>query len=309
MDFKKIARIFIVAFGLLNLYLIYGILERQDIQDSSQQPTNYNILTNMEEMDIELPNLEGMELDEETEIYSIQANAHNLMAKEIEENDQYTGILNDQGVYYVSFPSNPVALEGNPVDGFTQSDYQTVRELILSDQVMFGSEYSGILYDASGRRFVAYQYVDNIPIIDGTSEISFFVNDEGEIYSYQQTYAGPVTRQGNALNLISGTRAIEILFINNEIREGSEVLQPVLAYNRALHLEDLSMYSPVWIVDVIRASEKNTFRVDAVNGTIIRQPVTPPEPSRQDPADLEIEEDGPNGETDEENQEEAAEGE
>src|SRR5699024_4700975 len=43
-------------------------------------------------------------------------------------------------------------------------------------------------------------------------------------------------------------------------------------YRRALHLEDLSMYSPVWLVEVERSSERNLFRVDAVNGTIIKQP-------------------------------------
>ena len=47
--------------------------------------------------------------------------------------------------------------------------------------------------------------------------------------------------------------------------------KPVLTY-RALHLEDLSMYSPVWLVEVERSSERNLFRVDAVNGTIIKQP-------------------------------------
>lgn len=281
MDFKKIARIFILAFALLNIYLIVGIFERQDIQYTSTQPTTNNIYSNMADLDIELPDLEGLDTEGE-EIFPLQVNAHNLLAQELETNDELTGSLNeDQTVYYESFPSNPMALEGNPSEGFVDEDFDLLREFVASDQVMFGSEYRLSRYEEEGRRFVFNQYVDGIPIADGTSEISLYVNDAGEIYAYQQTYAGPATRQGNALQLIDGSRAIEILFLNNEITQGSVVQTPILTYRRALHLEDLSMYSPVWIVNIERSSERNTFRVDAVNGTIIRQPVASSDDSEE----------------------------
>lgn len=281
MDFKKIARIFILAFSLLNIYLIVGIFERQDIQYTSTQPTTNNIYTNMADLDIELPDLDGLDTEGE-EIFPLQINAHNLLAQELEANDKLTGNLNeDQTVYYESFPSNPMELKGNPIEGFVDEDFDLLKEFVTSDQVMFGSEYRFSGYEEEGRRFVFYQYVDGIPIADGTSEISLYVNDAGEIYAYQQTYAGPATRQGNALQLIDGSRAIEILFLNNEITKGSVVQTPILTYRRALHLEDLSMYSPVWIVNIERSSEQNTFRVDAVNGTIIRKPVAPSDDSEE----------------------------
>lgn len=296
MDFKKIGHIFIVAFTLLNLYLIYGILERKDIQHTSSPETTHNILANMKEMNIGLPDLAGTDIDGK-EIYSIQANADPLLEEKMAETDIYSGTLNEEGVYYTSFPSNPIQLKGNPVDGFTDTDYEIIRAYVTSSEVMYGAEYSGTQYDEKGRRFVLYQYIDGIPIVDGSSEISLFVNEKGEIYSYQQTYAGPITRQGNALNLIDGKRAIELLFINNEIREGFEIEKPILTYQRALHLEDLSMYSPVWLIDVIRSSERDNFRVDAVNGTIIRhQAVNKPETPKD-----EVEEENEEKNTDETN--------
>lgn len=281
MDFKKIGHIFIVAFTLLNLYLIYGILERKDIQHTTSPETSHNILENMNEMDISLPDLTGTEMDGQS-MYSIQADAHQLLEKKIAETDIHTGTVDEEGAYYTSFPSNPIQLKGNPVEGFSEADYDIIKEYVLSEQVMYGSEYSGVKYDEEGKRFLLYQYIDDIPIADGSSEISLFVNDEGEIYSYQQTYAGPFTRQGNALSVIDGKRALELLVINNEIREGVKIEKPILTYQRALHLADLSMYSPVWSIDVIRSSERDNFRVDAVNGTIIRQqavnkPETPKE--------------------------------
>lgn len=282
MDFKKIGHIFIVAFTLLNLYLIYGILERKDIQHTSSPEASHNILENMQEMDIGLPDLAGTETDGK-EVYSIQTNADPLLEEKIAETDIHTGTLDEDDVYYISFPSNPIQLKGNPAEGFSEADYDIIKRFVLSDQVMFGSEYENIQYDEEGKRFLLFQHIDGIPIIDGTSEISLFVNDEGEIYSYQQTYAGPISRQGNALNLIDGKRALELLFINNEIREGFDIEKPILAYQRALHLEDLSMYSPVWSIDVIRSSDRDNFRVDAVNGTIIRQQaVTKPETPKEE---------------------------
>lgn len=280
MDFKKIAHIFMVAFLFLNLYLIYGILERKDIQHTSTQEDSYNIIANMQEMDIALPDLNGSDLDRK-DVHSIQADpqdTYQLMSEKLEENNSYTGSLDEEGVYYLSFPSSPIRLTGNPDEGFIDEDYQLIKDYVLSEEVMFGDQYSGLQYDEVGKRFVLYQNIDGIPIIDGSSEISLFVNQEGQIFAFQQTYAGPVTKQGNALNLIDGKRAIELLFINNKIREGFEVAEPVLAYHRALFLEDLAMYSPVWSVDVIRDSEKENFRVDAVSGTIIKQqPASTPE--------------------------------
>lgn len=289
MDFKKIARIFILAFSLLNIYLITAIYERQDIQDITMEPTANSVLASMEELDIELPDLENVSNGNE-EVFPLQINSHDLLATLLEENDVLTGNLNTEGtIYYESFPSNPIELEGNPAEGFLEEDYELISEFILSDEVMYGSEYHFVRYDEEGRRFIYNQFVDGIPIADGTSEISLFVNDTGEIYAYEQTYAGPSTRQGDALELIDATRAIEVLFLNNEIIQGSKIRTPLLSYQRALHLEDLSMYSPIWLIDIETSSEINTYRVDAVNGTIIKQPVTTPNLSEEDDSNIDDE--------------------
>lgn len=275
MDFKRIARIFILAFGLLNVYLLLGVIERQDTQNISSQPTS-DILENINDSNIELPgNLTTTDVDN-LDVYSLQINENNFLAEALEESDVQTGTINNAGAYYRSFPSNPLVLEGDSESGFTDTDISNLEEIMQSELVMFGEEYIFHDFEEDGNRFVFYQEAEDIPIVDGSSEISFFVNDQGNIISYEQTYAGPGTVQGNELQLISGQRAIEILFLNNEIRQGSSVELPVLTYRRALHLEDLSMYSPAWLITVNHSSERNTFRVDAVNGTIIRQPIPTP---------------------------------
>lgn len=275
MDFKRIARIFIIAFGLLNIYLFTSVIERQDTQNISSQPTT-DILENINASDIELPIDLSMTDEKKFEVYSLQVNENNDLAEALNNSELHTGTINNAGIYYRSFPSNPIVLEGDAESGYTQKDIDCLKEFLQSEMVLFGEEYVFYNFDKESNRFVFYQEVEGIPIVDGSSEISFFTNDQDHVISYEQTYAGSGTRQGNELQLISGTRAIEILFLNNEIRQGSSVEMPVLTYRRALHLEDLSMYSPAWLITVTHSTEINTFRVDAVNGTIIRQPIPAP---------------------------------
>lgn len=275
MDFKRIARIFIIAFGLLNIYLFASVIERQDTQNISLQPTS-DILENISDSNIELPSNLSTTDEKNLNVYSLQVNENNFLADALNDSELYTGTINNAGIYYRSFPSSPIVLEGDVESGFTKKDIDSLKEVVQSEMVMFGEEYAFYNFDKESSRFVFCQVAENIPIVDGSSEISFFINDQGNVISYEQTYAGPGTRQGNELQLISGTRAIEILFLNNEIRQGSSVELPVLTYRRALHLEDLSMYSPAWLITVNHSTERNTFRVDAVNGTIIRQPIPAP---------------------------------
>lgn len=290
LDFKRIARIFIIAFGLLNLYLINGIVEREDVQNVSTQPMDSSILSSMSSSNITLPeNLADTSIEDEN-IYPLQINMHNFLENALEESELNTGTLDDEGIYYTSFPSNRIELEGNPREGYTEKDIERISNFVASEVVLFGEDYRYYRYEQEGNRFFFYQEIDGIPIADGTSEVILFADSEGDIISYQQTYAGPATRQGDPLNIISGTRAVEILFLNNEIRQGSTVRMPTLAYRRALHLEDLSMYSPIWVIVVEYASERNTFRVDAVNGTIIRQVSSTPTDGGDDSSGEEDEE-------------------
>lgn len=286
MDFKKITRIFILAFAGLNIYLIWGILGRQGIQYIGTQTVDSDIQLSMESLDIEVPNPEDIQFTNQN-VFALQINSNTLFEDAVNDNDDLKGTLSESGTYYASFPSKPIVLEGNPEDGFAEEDYDLLQEFILSNQVMLGEEYSNLHYNSYSRRFVCYQYVNEVPIVDGTSEISLFVNEEGEVYAFQQTYAGPATPQGQSLDLIDGSRAIELLFLNNEIRQGSEVKTPILTYNRALHLEDLSTYSPVWLVYVEHPSGPTVLRVDAVDGTIIRDQDASSDSNQEDDDELE----------------------
>lgn len=282
MDFKKIESIFLITFLFLNIYLLIGFLNRSDLQYASTAPGQVNLIREMEQIGIELPTLN----EEDQSVYYVQADRNELLEENIDQLENQAGSIAQDGTLYTSILSDPIEIEGNPDDGFTEADYARLDAFIESGAVLFGEEYAYLRYDNAENRFVYAQQVEGIPVADGTSEISLFYGSDGNIISYQQSYAGPMTLQGSPLEVITDRQAIEILFQNNEISSNSIVRQPILSYQRTLYLEDLSMYGPIWYIPVIDSNGERVLRVDAFERSIISEPTEP-----VIPVDPELEED------------------
>ncbi|MCC5890215.1 MAG: two-component system regulatory protein YycI [Alkalibacterium sp.] len=271
MDFKKIENIFLITFLLLNIYLLISYLNRSDLQYASTAPDQVNLLREMEQIGIELPNL----TEEDKQVYYVQADRNNLLEDNVDQLENQAGSIAQDGSLYNSILSDPIEIEGTPEEGFTDGDFERLDAFMNSSAVLFGEEYTFLRYDEAENRFVYAQEVDGIPVADGTSEISLFYGSDGNIISYQQSYAGPMTIQGSALDIITDRQAIETLFQNNEISSNSVVGQPILSYQRTLFLEDLSMYGPIWYVPVTDSSGERVLRVDAFERSIIQEPTEP----------------------------------
>lgn len=288
MDFKKIENIFLITFLLLNIYLLVSYFNRNDIQQATSAPGQVNLIREMEQIGIELPTLQ----EEERDIFYVQADNNQLLEENVDQLENQAGSVAEDGSLYTSILSDPIEIEGNPDDGFTEADYANLDAFIQSGSVLFGEEYTYLRYDRSQNRFVYAQEVEGIPVADGTSEISLFYGSNRNIISYQQTYAGPMMPQGSSQAVITDRQAIEVLFQNGEISSNSVVGQPILSYYRTLHLEDLSMYGPVWYVPITDGSGEKILRVDALERTIISDPVTPvvpEEPEEEEPEDTDEE--------------------
>lgn len=277
MDFKKIEIIFIVTFLVLNGYLLYRVLDNYENGFTGNAATQINLVQEMKDENIELPEFE----DEEHDVPYVQAAANNLLEENAEQLTKQTGVIEDNGSLYASILSDPIQLsEGEEL---TTKDIATLSEFVLSDAILFGDEYQFIRYVPSTRQIIYGQVANNIPIVDGTSNIIFHLNGKKEIISYEQTYAGPVTVQGQSRKLITDQDAVEILYQNSEVPSGAKVCKPLLIYNRTLSLEDLSMYVPVWLVEVVTSTDTIIKKVDAVNGNVIQEATneTPIQPNEE----------------------------
>lgn len=299
MDFKKIESIFLITFLFLNIYLLISFLNRSDLQYASTAPDQVNLIREMEQIGIELPSL----TEEVREAYYVQADRNDLLEENVDQLENQAGSIAQDGTFYTSILSDPIEIEGNPDDGFTEADYATLDAFIDSGAVLFGEEYEYLRYDNAENRFVYAQQVEGLPVADGTSEISLIYGSDGTIISYQQSYAGPMTNQGSPIEVISDRQAILALFQSDQIGSNSVVRQPILSYHRTLHLEDLSMYGPIWYIPVTDSTGERILRVDAFERTIISEPaetITPVDP------DLEEEDEDDEDDADEENNEDTS---
>lgn len=253
----------------LNVYLFNAYTNRSDLHYATTFIDPVNVVEQMEQMEIELP-----EFDEENHnVRAVQANETTILADEAGSLEGQAGSVSSDGSYYTSFLTNPIELSGNVESGFTDQDYNRIENFVNSDQVLFGEEYTYGHYDMDRNRFLYFQEVYGLPVMDGTSQISLFTDSNSDIFSYHQLYAGPMTQQGEVQETITDLRAVKILFQNNDIPPGSIVEKPILSYHRTLELEDVSMYTPVWVVPINNSSGRQILRVHALNETIIQQSV------------------------------------
>lgn len=271
-------------------------MNRSNLHHATTFNDPVNLVEQMDQMEIELPEFEEVN----HEVYAVQANETDTLAQEAARLEGQAGSVSSDGSYYTSFLTSPIELQGTVENGFTEDDIETVENFINSDQVLFGSEYEYGEYDHELNRFLYYQEVRGLPVMDGTSQISLFTDSNSDIFSYHQLYAGPMTQQGEVQTTITDLRAVKILFQNNDIPPGSVVEKPILSYHRTLNLDDVSMYMPVWVVRINNSSGRQTLRVSAINEAIIQEPTDIPAVEQNDgETDSNQDDDQPENENDE----------
>lgn len=294
-DFKRIEIIFILTFLALNAFLLLTYFGSTENDFSRSSPNvSIDLAGEMEEENITLPDFDEIE----HELAYVQADHNTLLEDNIGTLSAQTGRIEDEGSLYVSLLSDPIAISEELNSELSAEELEALNEFVNSDRVLFGDQYQFLRYIPGNQQIIYSQLANNIPITDGTAEIIFYLDSNGSVYSYEQSYAGPVTVQGEGRNLITDKNAVEILYQNNEIQSDSVVSKPILSYYRTLNLDDLSMYAPVWYIEVRNNSETVVKRVDAINGSIVRLTSTENVPAEE--AEEEAEEETENGDSESE---------
>lgn len=263
MDFRRIERILIVAFLMLNIYLVYILWDqRQDMVDTNENQS-LNLIQEMENNNISLPifSLEEkkmgyLQANKDTKIRESFSNLNNQMGEISADSSNYTAVL-----------SEPLQLSSGG-ENLTPADLARIDRFVSSEEhVAFGEEYEFLAYQKNLNQVVYTQKIEDIPILDGTASIRFAVDSNQKIVQFEQTYAGTLeVSEDVSREIITDKRAVEILYQNNRLPSGAQVDRPVLAYHRTLDLEEMSMYIPVWYIQI---NDTNLERVNAFDGSIM----------------------------------------
>ena len=264
MDFRRIKIIFIITFAALNIYLLSVLLEKNATTLSfGSESTTLNIEEAMKADDISFPNLST----DQEKIPLLKTDKGGSLETDQSKLVNQTTVFED-GVLFSTL-SEPIPLEID-AEELAIVDRTPITDFILQGNVLNGAEYSFLTYLPLRRQLVYAQVANNIPIGDSTGSITFNLDPDYEVISYEQTFAGEAEVQGNSRTVISQKRAVEALYLNNQIPANSTVRAVQLTYYRTLSLSDMDIYSPMWYIEIeIENAPVEIRRVDALTGSII----------------------------------------
>jgi regulatory protein YycI of two-component signal transduction system YycFG len=263
-DFRRIKIIFIITFAALNIYLLSVLLEKNATTLSfGSESTTLNIEEAMKADDIEFPTLST----DQEKIPLLKTDKGVTLETDQSKLVNQTTVFED-GVLFSTL-SEPIPLEID-AEELAIVDRTPITDFILQGNVLNGAEYSFLTYLPLRRQLVYAQVANNIPIGDSTGSITFNLDPDYEVISYEQTFAGEAEVQGNSRTVISQKRAVEALYLNNQIPANSTVRAVQLTYYRTLSLSDMDIYSPMWYIEIeIENAPVEIRRVDALTGSII----------------------------------------
>ena len=157
----------------------------------------------------------------------------------------------------------------------TMDNFAELTSYVESGSIINGNQYTWFNYNPTTRKVIYAQRANQIPVMDGSSQIIFTLNANNQVISYEQTFAGNAEVLGANRALITSQKAMEVLYLAGRIPTRSTVSVVRLSYYKSLALKDLSIYSPAWYVEFKQADGQTLVRrVDAIRGTVLTNEAT-----------------------------------
>lgn len=275
MNFRKVEVIFIIAFLILDIFLINIFWDKyigtfnqaiasQSVDIETEFQTNNISYNDPSDEILTTPFIrtknKTITIDE---VLSVTSDTQSVEV--VSESSQIISQINE-----------PVPLKGvdaNTVSGTLSEDTLNQLDNFVDSEIYDGNLYQFVTYDQNaGTILYMKQTTENYPIADGSSEIVFQVNENYAVYGYEQTVTGESAAQGEDRTVITQAQALGNAFLNNSIPDDATIVTSFLSYRQTLMLEEITLYHPVWTL-FIQSSEGTTQRVfvDAINGSILTQ--------------------------------------
>ena len=267
MDFRRSTLVLIISFLFLDLFL-FGIFWQ--MKKEVKTPLNASINV-MEQMRTDGITVTGVNTTVES-LPIIQISPTNI--------DSLVNTLPSQiATYEKGIISSqllaPIQLTIDTNATVTMDQFAELTTYVESGSIINGKQYTWFNYNPTTRKVIYAQRANQIPVMDGSSQIIFTLNVNNQVISYEQTFAGIPEILGSNRVLITSQKAMEVLYLAGRIPTRSTVSVVRLSYYKSLGLKDLSIYSPAWYVEFKQADGQIIVRrVDAIRGTVLTNEVT-----------------------------------
>lgn len=267
MDFRRSTLVLIISFLFLDLFL-FGIFWQ--MKKEVKTPLNASINV-MEQMRTDGITVTGVNTTVES-LPIIQISPTNI--------DSLVNTLPSQiATYEKGIISSqllaPIQLTIDTNATVTMDQFAELTTYVESGSIINGKQYTWFNYNPTTRKVIYAQRANQIPVMDGSSQIIFTLNVNNQVISYEQTFAGTPEILGSNRVLITSQKAMEVLYLAGRIPTRSTVSVVRLSYYKSLGLKDLSIYSPAWYVEFKQADGQIIVRrVDAIRGTVLTNEAT-----------------------------------
>ena len=267
MDFRRSTLVLIISFLFLDIFL-FGLFWQMKKEVKTPLNTSINVMEQMRNDGITVTGVnmtvESLPIIQISPI-SIEAPV-NALPSQVVSYDK--GVISSQLIF-------PIQLTLDANTTATMENFAELTAYVESGAIVNGNQYTWFNYNPTTRKVIYAQRANQIPFMDGSSQIIFTLNANNQVISYEQTFAGNVEKLGNNRSLITSQKAMEVLYLAGRIPTRSMISVVRLSYYKSLALKDLSIYSPAWYVEFKQADGQMIVRrVDAIRGTVLTNEAT-----------------------------------
>ena len=267
MDFRRSTLVLIISFLFLDIFLL-GMFWQMKNEVKTPLNTSINVMEQMRTDGITVTGVnttvESLPIIQITPT-SIESQV-NTLPSQVATYDK--GVISSQLLA-------PIQLTLDANANATIENFAELTTYVESGSIIHGNQYTWFNYNPTTRKVIYAQRANQIPVMDGSSQIIFTLNANNQVISYEQTFAGNAEVLGTNRALITSQKAMEVLYLAGRIPTRSTVSVVRLSNYKSLSLKDLSIYSPAWYVEFKQVDGQTLVRrVDAIRGTVLTNEAT-----------------------------------
>ncbi|GIN59578.1 hypothetical protein J8TS2_38970 [Lederbergia ruris] len=255
MDWGRIKTIFIIAFLILDIFLLTQLQVKREQYEVTADTT-------LEER-LKADGIEYGDLPNET------VKDHYLSADTMTFTKEMFKGLKDQHIQL----EDGTIIHSQLKKSFPIEDFDKFLDLdkFVEENVLNGEQYAFWEYDKEDNSITYYQQVESKFIfMNQSAHIIFHLNEDGEVTSYDQTMLDPIKSiSDEEEEVLLPIRAVEALYHRGAISD-SEIIDVKLGYYTLVNMEATQVLTPTWHVLVEKDGERMDMLVNAYEGTVIQ---------------------------------------
>lgn len=256
MQWNQIKTLFILCFLVLNIYLLYLLLDKQKEADIGViEREDATLEEQLESENITYGDLPDVE-DKEAFLSVKQKKFEKEDKKHLDDFSNQESIILDDN-FIISEYKDPIKIPSDASAG-------TLSNLIKND-MLYSEEYEFWSWNEQYNVLVFFQEKNERPIyFNRNGIILVFLNEKNEAISYVQTMLGDTEEAEDKKSLIQPIKAIETLYLTNQLNAGENVSNMKMGYHTRVPLADgIQVFVPTWKVSI---DEERNYFVNAIEG-------------------------------------------